>query len=109
MRAIFRRYVPWIVILQSALEGQADVALMWAGGSVSNKVYNADANTTTADVTYNVSGVSSYGLVFSNTKRTATSAINTGFADVHLYRPGYPADGSVVFTTNYVNALKKPA
>lgn len=26
---------------------------------------------------------------------------------MHLYRPGYPTDGSVVFTTDFVNALKK--
>ncbi|MCX9156936.1 fibronectin type III domain-containing protein [Niveibacterium sp. 24ML] len=88
-------------------KGQADVTLMWAGGLITNKVYDANTNTTTADVTYEISSTGSSGLVFSNTKRTATSAVNTGFADVRLYRPGYPADGSVVFTSNYVNALKK--
>lgn len=88
-------------------KGQADVTLMWAGGSVSNKAYDANTNTTTADVTYNVSSTGSFGLIFSNTKRTSSSATNTGFADARLYRPGYPADGSVVFTNDYVNALKK--
>lgn len=88
-------------------KGQADVAIMWAGGSVTNKVYDANTNTTTADLTYNLSSTGSVGLVFSNTKRTASSALNSGFADVHLYRPGYPADGSVVFTTDFVNAMKK--
>lgn len=88
-------------------KGQADVSLMWAGGSVSNKVYDANTNTTTADITYNISSTGSFGLIFSNTKRTSSSATNTGFADARLYRPGYPADGSVVFTDDYVNALKK--
>lgn len=88
-------------------KGQADVTQMWTNGPVTNKVYDADTNTTTADVTYNITATGSYGLVFRNTKRTPTSAVNSGFTAVRLYRPGYPADGSVVFTTNYVNALKK--
>ena len=85
--------------------GQATVSLLWATGSVSNVVYTAATNTTTADVTYNVNGSNSYGLVFLNTKRTATSAVNTGFTNVHLYRPGYASDGSQIFTTPFLNAL----
>lgn len=87
--------------------GQATVKLMWAGGSVSNQSYNAATNTTTADVTFNISARGSSGLVFTNTKRTATSAANTGFTHARLYRPGYPGDGSKVFTTAFLNALGK--
>ena len=87
--------------------GQADVSLMWAGGAVTNKVYDSATNTTTADVTYSITGSSSAGLIFRNTKRTASSAANTGFTNVHLYRPGYSSDGSVVFTTPFLTALGK--
>ncbi|WP_211209876.1 hypothetical protein [Uliginosibacterium gangwonense] len=88
-------------------KGKADVSLLWYTGSVSNKVYNAATNTTTADVTINNTVTGSGGLVFKNTQRTAASAINTGFTDVHFYRPGYPSDGSAVFTTPFLNALGK--
>lgn len=87
--------------------GQATVSLMWAPGSVSNQVYNAANNTTTADVTYAVAASGSVGLIFRNTKRTATSATNTGFTNVRLYRPGYPSDGSKVFTTPFLAGLGK--
>jgi hypothetical protein len=85
--------------------GQADVSFMWTNGSLANQVYDAATNTTTADVTFNLSAAGSVGLIMANTKRTATSAPHTGFADMHLYRPGYPADGSAVFTTPFLKAL----
>lgn len=87
--------------------GQADVSLMWVGGTVSNKVYDAATNTTTADVTYAATATGSVGIILKNTRRTAGSALNSGFTNMRLYRPGYPADGSAVFTTPYVAALAK--
>lgn len=89
--------------------GQATVKLMWSDGTVTNQSYNAATNTTTADVNiaYNVSAGGSLGLVLTNTKRTASSATNTGFTNMHLYSPGYPADGSKVFTTPFLSALGK--
>jgi hypothetical protein len=48
----------------------------------------------------------SVGLIFTATRRTPGSELNSGFTDVHLVRPGYPADGSVTFTTPFLNALK---
>lgn len=87
--------------------GQADVSLMWVGGTVSNKVYNAATNTTTADVTYAATAYGSVGIILKNTRRTAGSALNSGFTNMRLYRPGYPADGSAVLTTPYVAALAK--
>lgn len=87
--------------------GQADVSLMWTGGTIANKAYDAATNTTTADVTYNLSAAGSVGLIFRNTKRTTTSATNTGFTNVRLIKPGYPSDGSQVFTTPFLAALGK--
>ena len=89
-------------------EGQADVSLMWAAGSVTNKKYDPVTNVTTADVTYAINVPSaSVGLIFKNTKRTASSPVGSGFTNVRLYREGYPSDGSVVFTTAYLNAMGK--
>lgn len=85
--------------------GQADVSLMWAGGAITNKAYDAATNTTTADVTYNLSAAGSVGLIFRNTKRTIASAANTGFTNARLIKPGYPVDGSQVFTTPFLAAL----
>ncbi|MBP1627399.1 MAG: hypothetical protein H6Q00_1874 [Holophagaceae bacterium] len=90
-----------------SFKGQADVSVMWYGGSVSNKIYDSATNTTTADVTISASGSGSGGLRLTNTKRTATSATNTGFTDLHLYRPGYATDGSDVFTSPFLAALGK--
>lgn len=87
--------------------GQADVTAMWATGTVTNKLYDAETNTTTADVTYSTSTLGSGGLALRNTRRTATSAVNTGFTNLRLYRPGYPANGSAIFTTPFLNALGK--
>jgi hypothetical protein len=76
----------------SALYYQSDV-------TVSNLQYSAATNTSTADVTLNSTSVD--GLHFQGTKRTAASAANTGIRYVRLYRPGYPTDGSVVFTNEW--------
>nr|WP_320133087.1 fibronectin type III domain-containing protein [uncultured Holophaga sp.] len=90
-----------------SFKGQADVALMWYGGSVANKVYDSATNTTTADVTVANSGSGSGGLKLTNTQRTATSGTGTGFTELHLYRPGYATDGSAVFTAPFLSALGK--
>jgi len=85
--------------------GQADVSLLWYPGSVSNKVYDPTTNTTTADVTYKLTQAGSGGLIFRNTRRTPQSALNSGFTNVRLYRPNYPADGSVLFTKDFLAAM----
>lgn len=90
-----------------SFKGQADVGVMWYGGLVTNKAYDSGTNTTTADVTISASSAGSGGLKLTNTKRTASSATNTGFTEMHLYRPGYATDGSAVFTTPFLTALGK--
>lgn len=89
--------------------GQADVGLLWANGSVGNKRYDRASNTTTADVTLSLTGSKAVtgGLVLSQTRRTPTSASNTGFTNLRLYRPGYASDGSAVFTKPFLNAMGK--
>jgi hypothetical protein len=87
--------------------GQATVSTMWCPGSVKQQVYDAASNTTTAQVTFGMVVKGSVGLQFLNTRRTADSALGSGFTNARLYRPGYPTDGSVVFTTPFLQALGK--
>jgi hypothetical protein len=87
--------------------GQADVSIMWAPGTVTNQVYDSATNTTSADVTFAMTTGGSVGLIFLNTRRHAAAAVNSGFTNARLYRPGYPTDGSAVFTTPFLAALGK--
>ena len=87
--------------------GQAKVATMWCPGTVAGQVYDAASNTTTAQVSFAMTQNGSVGLQFLNTRRTAASALNTGFTNARLYRPGYPTDGSAIFTTPFLTALSK--
>jgi hypothetical protein len=89
-------------------EGQAAsvASLYYAGTStVSNLHYDAATNTSTADVTLN--SVTTDGLHFQGTKRTATGAANTGIRNVRLYRPGYPTDGSVACSNEWKTIMRK--
>ena len=69
-------------------------------------VYDSVNNRTTANVT--VSTANSIAFIeFNSTKRTAGSATNTGITGIKLIRPGYPTDGSVVFTPDFLNQLRR--
>lgn len=89
-----------------SFEGQADVSALWVDAVVSNKQYDSNANITTCDLTYSVSDKATGGIVFRNTKRTASSANNTGITNIRIIRPGYPTDGTKVFTDAFVNAFQ---
>ncbi len=92
---------------QLSFNGQADISLLWVAGSISNQLFDPKTNITTAEVTYNMSSSGSVGLTLKNTRRNVGSAINTGFTNMHLYRPGYATDGSAVFTTPFLAGLGK--
>lgn len=92
-----------------SFKGKASIQAYASVGSVaaSNVAYDAGTNTTTADIVISqaINGVS--WIVFQNTQRTAASATGTGLTDMRLIRPGYPVDGSVVFTNEFITAAKK--
>jgi hypothetical protein len=95
-------------VYKLVFEGKAQsVSVMWTSGSVSNLTYNAATNTSTANVTLSGAADGSGGLKFQGTQRTAASATNTGIRNVRLYRPGYPTDGSVVFTNEWLAIVGK--
>ncbi|MGD0096301.1 MAG: hypothetical protein ABSB60_07385 [Terracidiphilus sp.] len=87
--------------------GKATVTGQWFDGTVTNYAYDAATNTSTADVNVTGQGDNYINLVLTNTQRTASSATNTGFTNLHLYRPGYATGGSVIFTTPFLNAMSK--
>lgn len=66
--------------------------------------YDATTNTTTIDINYN-KGFGLLFLQFNNTKRTPTSAPNTGVTNIKLIRPGYPKNTTQLFRTEYLNAM----
>jgi fibronectin type 3 domain-containing protein len=93
--------------------GNAVVGFQWFDGSVTNQVYNAATNTSTADVTVTGIGLGYINLIFTKTCRTGPASPSTacptptGFTNARLYRPGYATDGSAVFTTPFLNAMGK--
>lgn len=93
-------------IYKLVFTGQASaVNMMWAGGSVTNLTYNAGTNTSTADV--HLTSAATGGLSFLNAKRTATASPGSGLSNVRLYRPGYPTDGSVLYTDEFLALVGK--
>ncbi len=87
--------------------GKAENIIVFGlSGKVSEIKYDEKTNKTTAKVEI-TSEKGTGGLAFKGTRRTAESELETGITDVHLYRPGYPADGSVTFTNEFIAAVRK--
>ncbi len=90
--------------------GQGNIAGVYSGFSlaVADQQYDASTNTTTADLTVAITRTTgaSFGFAITQSKRTPSSPVGSGFTNVRLYRPGYPTDGSVVFTDYYVQAMQ---
>lgn len=93
-----------------SFNGMANVAGLYdaADITVSGQVYNSTTNTTTANVKVgNPIGGVFFKLQFTNTKRTAKSAVGTGLTNVHLIRPGYTTS-SPLFTSLWLAAVNNP-
>ncbi|MGQ0827186.1 MAG: T9SS type A sorting domain-containing protein [Bacteroidota bacterium] len=90
-------------IYKCSFIGQATVTVN--GAAKSNHVYTAGTNITTFDVTVSSTnnGRIFWQIVFSNTKKTSSSATNTGIAQLKINRPGYPLSSTQTFTTEYIN------
>ncbi len=88
--------------------GKADVSLSAnPKGRVSNHHYDPVTNRSTADVELAADVSGNTWLSFRNTRRTQASSGSDGISDVQLWRPGYPTDGSVTFTKEFIQAMKK--
>ena len=91
--------------------GQGKIGFVfYQSGTITNQVYDASTNTTTADVNFVMPSWkpagASVGISITNSQRTPSSPVGSGFTNVRLYRSGYPTDGSVVFTDYYVKAMQ---
>jgi hypothetical protein len=73
--------------------------------TITNPVYQASINTTTADVTLAPNTPALMVLTFTNTQRTASSPTNTGITNLKLIRPGYPANTTQIFTDRLLKAF----
>lgn len=92
--------------------GQADISTMWGAAVVQNKVYTAATNTTTAKIIYYPGDGSGLLLNFANTRRTASSALNTGVTNIKMMRPIAPGsttsyDPAVTFTQPLKDLVSK--
>jgi len=100
------KFMPdWSGTYHLALTGQAEVTSGEGDAKVQNATYIPATNTTEAEVVV-PEGTGLLILKFSHTRRSATSAEGTGFSNLKLIRPGYPANTKQVFTTEYLKALK---
>lgn len=70
---------------------------------VQHQTYHASTNTTTADLVMPPNHWLMI-LTFTDTRRTASSPVNSGFTGMRLIRPGYPANTGQVFTNGTLNA-----
>jgi PA14 domain len=92
--------------------GQADVSTYWGAATVANKQYDPSTNTTTATITYYPTDTTGLLLNLANTRRTSTSAINSGVTNIKLMRPISPGssvsyDPSVTFTQPIKDLVSK--
>jgi hypothetical protein len=91
-----------------SFKGQATIEIAATpNGVVANKQYNAATNTTTADIILPQDSTNNTWLTFKNTRRTASSVTADGLSDIHMWRPGYPTDGSEMFTREFLTAMGK--
>ncbi len=82
--------------------GQATLAA--SGASISNKVYDAGTNTTTFDLS--ITQKQAYCHInFTGTRRVNGGPTDTGFTNFKMIKPGYLADTTQTFTTNFINCL----
>lgn len=88
--------------------GQADLAILDGPSSLTNISFNSSTNTTTFSLIMPQPGPD-HGLIilaFYNTKRTPTSAVNTGIRNFRLIRPGYPLNTTKIYTDNILSTLR---
>lgn len=107
VKLIFESTPNIIGIYSLSFKGKAEkIEILGVAGEVREIQYDEKNNTTTAKVEILAEGTIVY-ISFKGTRRTPDSEPETGITDVHLYRPGYPADGSITFTDELLAAVKK--
>ncbi len=95
-------------VYQCSFRGQAAVTGMGDVTVTSAPSYNSGTNTTYFEITVGPPGPNHafVSLTFSNTKRTASSATNTGITELRIMRPGYDINTTQTFTDEYINLCR---
>lgn len=76
-------------------------------GTISNLRYDRRSNTSRALWRLGAAEArhENVTMVFGGTRRTADAPLNTGLTNLRIYLPGFPDDGSVVFTPDFLNII----
>jgi hypothetical protein len=95
-----------------SFNGQADMGIDCCAGSIQNKIYRANTNTTTADLIYPAKDGVGLFLKFQKTQRTPASSSGSGITNVKLMRPTTEGgtqtyDPSILFTNPFKASLKR--
>ncbi|GCE10610.1 carbohydrate-binding protein [Tengunoibacter tsumagoiensis] len=95
---------------QVIFNGQADLSVSLGYATFSNQQYNAATNTTTVTMVVTTADNINFYLYFNNTKRTASSATNTGITGLKFFKPVSEGsttsyDPSVIFTPYVAQAV----
>ena len=86
---------------------QGRATLTATSGTITGYSYNPSTNLSTAIWNAPNGITSGASVLFNNSQKTASSATNTGISGLKIWRPGYPTDGSVTFTREFVTAMQK--
>ena len=92
-----------------SFSGSGTVRASGTAVSIENTSYDAVSNTTAFDLVVGGYPNANHGLVFLNftsTRRSPSSAVNTGVTDLKVHRPGYPLNTNKVFTDEYIALCK---
>jgi hypothetical protein len=77
------------------------------GGYTQNASYDKNTNLSKADIVLPSDETGNVFLIFKDTTRSGITGQGDGVTNIHLWRPGYATDGSALFTTEFVSAMKK--
>ncbi len=92
-----------------AFKGLANVSVSGTSVSIENKTHDAASNTTYFDLVIAGFPGANHGLTFlsfTGTQRTSGSSLNSGITALKVNRPGYPLNGTKVFTDEYIALCK---
>jgi hypothetical protein len=95
-------------VYKCSFEGSAVVSNAGGDFSILNYNYNAGANSSTFDLVVSAPRAN-HALVilrFSQTRRTADSAPNTGLRNLQVMRPGYPLNTDKIFNDDYIQLCR---
>lgn len=100
------KYQPdWSGTYKLSLLGKAEITNGEGSNQVVNLRYDAPSNTTTANIVV-PKGSGLLVLKFTNTRRIASAPLGTGFTELKIIRPNYPAHTTQVFTREFLQSLK---